>query len=370
MIITSLEPLSRWSTLGVGGAARWFCRVTDESSVCRALSWAGARGAPVHVLGGGSNVVFADDGFDGVVVRIDVRGVHVRREDGRVHYAVGAAEPWDEFVAATLADQCAGLECLSGIPGQVGGTPIQNVGAYGQDVSSTIVRVQVVDRHTRKVQTLSGGECGFGYRTSRFKQVDRNRFVIVRVEFALAVGVPATVTYPDVQAHLSRQGNAAPTLVDVREAVLSIRRRKGMVVEPGNQSSRSVGSFFLNPVIPTAHLQHLRRLEDGVPCYTVDERRVKVPAAWLIERAGFAKGSTRGPAGVSPFQAQAIVNCGGARAADVLALAADIKQAVWDRFQIMLVPEPEFVGFAQSEPLAWLRRSEPEPSRRGCAARG
>ena len=340
--------LADWCTLGVGGPARWFWKAETDATLRAALAWAKAQGLGVQVLGGGSNVVFADEGFDGLVVLVAIRGVTFDdRDRNRVVVRAGAGEPWDAVVASTIARGLAGLECLSGIPGLVGGTPVQNVGAYGQDVSATITSVGCIDRQSHETVTLTNAECRFGYRTSRFKREDRERFVVTQVEFALSPGAP-TLTYADVAGHFARLGEAAPTLAMVRDAILAIRRTKGMVIEPGNPANRSVGSFFVNPVIPRAQFEHLSRSHDALPHYAVGPTAVKIPAAWLIERAGFPKGTTRGPVAISPLQAQAIVNVGGARAQDVLELAAAVKAAVRSTFNIALVPEPIFVGFPPS----------------------
>jgi UDP-N-acetylmuramate dehydrogenase len=309
----------------------------------------------VHVLGGGSNVVISDDGIDGLVVHVAIKGVDQCVADGRMLYACGAGEPWDPFVKVTVQEDNAGLECLSGIPGFVGGTPVQNVGAYGQDVSGTITRVRVVSRATGAGQWLSKQECGFGYRTSRFKREDLDRFIVSAVEFGLQPHGTPTVEYADVIAYFDKAGRPSPTLQEVREAVLSIRRRKGMVIEPGNEANRSCGSFFVNPVVNRTNLERAAALTStAVPHYVVDEQSVKIPAAWLIERAGFPKGTRRDTVAVSPFQAQAIINLGRASAADVVALAADIKRAVWTMFGISIVPEPVFLGFASSSDLRFL----------------
>jgi UDP-N-acetylmuramate dehydrogenase len=357
-MVESGVPLSDRCTLGVGGAARFFSRAIDAETLERSLQWARRSNTPIHILGGGSNVVFADAGFDGLVIHVDIRGVSRVDTNDRVRYRAGAGEPWDPFVAATVAEGCAGLECLSGIPGQVGGTPVQNVGAYGQDVSAVITCVEAINRGTLAVERLDNVECGFGYRTSRFKGRDLNRFVVTQVEFELTRDGSASLLYPDVIAHFESIGETSPALGEVREAILTIRRRKGMVIEPDNPANQSVGSFFVNPVITNEALARLEARQTGMPRYRVDDGHVKVPAAWLIENAGFPKGTTRGVVGVSPFQAQAIVNHGGATAADVVSLATDIKQAVWDEFRVTLVPEPVFVGFPPAE-LRWLLDSEP-----------
>jgi UDP-N-acetylmuramate dehydrogenase len=350
-------PLAPLCTMGVGGPARWLAHARQATDVCEALQWAEKHAVPVHVLGGGSNVVIADEGFDGLVLHVDIRGIDTLRAEPRVVYNVGAGEPWDAFVAATVAANCAGVECLSGIPGLVGGTPVQNVGAYGQDVSGTIVRVAAVDRHTQQIVRMSNPECGFGYRSSRFKRDDAHRFIVTQVAFALRQDGPPTVTYGDVVRHFAEHDDGPPTIAAVREVILAIRRGKGMVIEPRSNAIRSCGSFFLNPVVSREHYARIHEQGGGVvPHYPADGDSVKIPAAWLIERAGFSKGTRRGAVGISPYQAQAIVNLGGARAADVVALASEVKRAVWNTFEISLVPEPVFVGFRPSDELRSLCR--------------
>jgi UDP-N-acetylmuramate dehydrogenase len=360
MTIQSDVSLAEWCTLGVGGPARWFCRAETEQAALDALTWAASSDVPVHVLGGGSNVVFADDGFDGLVLKVEIGGIDSADAGGTRLFRVGAGEQWDPFVALSVESGCAGLECLSGIPGLTGGTPVQNVGAYGQDVSATITRVAVIDRAARATRWLSAEECAFGYRSSRFKRADVNRYIVSRVEFALAAGGAPTLAYADVVVHFERAGIALPSLAQVREAVLEIRRRKGMVIEPGNPANRSVGSFFVNPVVSRELFERTARAANAeVPHYPLADGAVKIPAAWLIERAGFAKGTTRGSVGISPFQAQAIVNYGNARAGDILTLATDIKRAVWETFDIAIVPEPVFVGFQPSRELQLLLGTHP-----------
>jgi UDP-N-acetylmuramate dehydrogenase len=348
-------PLAAFCTMGVGGPARWFADARTESDVTDALVWARERAVPVHVLGGGSNVIISDQGFAGLVLHVNIRGIERERDSSRDNFSAGAGEPWDEFVAATVEANCAGLECLSGIPGYVGGTPVQNVGAYGQDVSGAIARVRAIDRLSQHVRTFSDLECGFGYRTSRFKIDDANRYVVTRVEFTLTPDGEPTVQYADLIHYFSERGAARPSLSDVRYATLAVRRRKGMVIEEGNPANRSCGSFFVNPIVNVSDWARVQMLIGmDVPRYVVDRESVKIPAAWLIERAGYSKGTVRGPVGVSPFQSQAIINLGGASADDVLELAGEIKQAVWATFGISLVPEPVFVGFTPSPKLRLL----------------
>jgi UDP-N-acetylmuramate dehydrogenase len=349
-----LAPLT---TLGIGGPARWFTSAFSADDVAAAHHWAVAEGVELFVLGGGSNLVIADEGVNGLVVHVGMRGVDfVHEGDGTVVRA-GAGESWDDLVAATVVRGLAGLECLSGIPGSVGGTPVQNVGAYGQEVADTIERVTAFDRQQRCVVTLSNAECGFAYRMSRFKREDCGRFVVCDVTFRLRPG-PPTATYPDVKRYFERHAIAAPTVADARRAVLDIRRQKGMVIDAADPDTRSVGSFFMNPVVDA---EVHRRIagewpNDRVPGFTLPGGSVKIPAAWLIERAGFGKGYGSGRAGLSTKHPLAIVNRGGASARDVLQLAAKIKRVVVDRFGIRIYPEPVFVGLAGDPDVSYLTR--------------
>lgn len=353
--------LAPFCTMRVGGPARWFVEARSQSDVIDALRWASLKGVALHVLGGGSNLVIADEAFEGLVVRVAVLGLGSDLAGGCRVYSAGAGEPWDPFVAHTVSADDAGLECLSGIPGLVGGTPIQNVGAYGQEVSETITQVHAVDRATATPVSFSRAQCGFGYRTSRFKHADADRYVVTRVEFSLTPHGLPTLRYADVVAFFDAAGTRSPTLSQAREGILAIRRRKGMVIEDGNPANRSCGSFFVNPVVPRAAFDRVQSAAGAaeVPHFVVAAGSVKIPAAWLIERAGFPKGTTRGPVGISPFQAQALVNHGGARAADVVALACEVKRAVWRTFGIALVPEPVFVGFASTPDLQFLLSHRP-----------
>lgn len=348
-------PLAPLTTLGVGGPARWFVRVTSPDEVVAADRWAREAGVPVFVLGGGSNLVVADTGFAGLVVQVAIRGVEIEQRDAGTIWRVGAGEPWDVLVEAVVARGLAGLECLSGIPGSVGATPLQNVGAYGQEVSDTIVDVTVFDTRTGQVTTLPGRDCRFAYRSSRFKHEDAGRFVICRVTFGLRPG-PPTVAYPDVARLLADSPSQAPTLADVRQAVLAIRRRKGMVIDESDADTRSVGSFFMNPSVPAGVHAGLPASGGPPPGFPMPDGRVKIPAAWLIEQAGVARGYRRGRAAVSSKHPLALVNAGGATARDVLELAVEIKQRVADRFGIGLKPEPAFIGFADDPAVAYLQK--------------
>jgi UDP-N-acetylmuramate dehydrogenase len=342
-------PLAPFSTLGVGGPARWLLRATTTEDIAAAHAWSADRGAQLFVLGGGSNLVIADRGIDGLVLQIASRGLEFIRDGDDTLVRVEAGEPWDDVVSAAVSRGLAGVECLSGIPGSAGGTPIQNVGAYGQEVADTLTHVVVFDRQAGATTTLAAADCGFAYRMSRFKREDAGRFVVCGMTFRLRPGV-ATVTYPDVIAYLERAGITVQDVGAVRNAVLAIRRRKGMVLDPADPDTHSVGSFFMNPVVDAAaHARLAEGSEGPPPGFVMPGGGVKVPAAWLIERAGFARGHARGPVGLSSKHPLAIVNRGGATARDVLELAVLIKRRVADRFGIRLRTEPVFAGFSEDD---------------------
>ena len=349
----SLAPLG---TLGVGGIARWFVRAERAEDVAAARRWCIEQNIPWFVLGGGSNVVIADTGFDGLVLQIGIMGTSTSRVGEDVLITAGAGESWDGLVEAIVARGLAGVECLSGIPGTVGGTPIQNVGAYGQEVSSTIEKVTVYDCVDDTIRSLRASECGFAYRMSRFKAADEGRFVVCDVTFRLQPG-PATATYADVAAYLKNSDISNPTASIVRDAVLTIRRSKGMVVEASDPDSRSVGSFFMNPIVTEADRERVAAIAgERPPGFSMDDGRVKIPAAWLIERSGFHKGYVDGAVGISTKHPLALVNRGGATAADVVRLAGAVKRRVADRFTVWLRPEPIFVGFAHTADVEFLCR--------------
>jgi UDP-N-acetylmuramate dehydrogenase len=347
--------LSAFSTLGLGGPARYYTEATHEDEVRAADAWAKERGLPLLVLGGGSNLVIADEGFPGLVLHLALPGVVERTRDGDVELEAGAGEDWDRLVARTVDAGLAGFECLSGIPGRVGATPIQNVGAYGQEVKDTLTRLEVFDRETLETQWLDNEACQFGYRQSRFKEHDRGRFIVLRVAYVLRPGGAPAVRYAELARHLADNGSPHPTVAEARAAVLHLRRRKSMVLDPQDPDSRSVGSFFMNPIVSEAAFaaleQHARArglLTDGqeMPHFPGGPGQVKLSAAWLIERAGLHKGLVRGPVGLSRNHTLAIVNRGGARAADVAALAREVRHTVHERFGITLVPEPVFVNLS------------------------
>lgn len=336
----ALAPLT---TLGVGGRARYFAEAENEDDVREAIGFAEERDLPLFVLGGGSNLVVADTGFDGLVLKIAIQGILTTEHAGRRIFTTGAGENWDVLVARSVEEDCAGIECLSGIPGSVGGTPVQNVGAYGQEVSQTIVEVVALDQHSCEVSTFTNEQCGFGYRTSIFNTSERGRWIILRVAYALIPHGAPLIEYADLKRYF-KERNASPTLRDTREAVREIRRSKAMLIVEGDEDARSAGSFFKNPIISSADYE---QIASGlqVPKYPATDGHVKIPAAWLVEHAGFAKGTTRGNVGISRKHALAIVNRGGATAADVMALKNEIQEAVEAKFGIRLQPEPVFVGF-------------------------
>ena len=331
-------PLAPLTTLGIGGPAKFFARAESVDDVREALDFASARTLPLLVLAGGSNVLIPDEGFGGVVVYIDLRGITIESEDAElVIVNVAAGERWDDFVDFAVASGWAGVECLSGIPGSAGATPIQNVGAYGQEVSETIIRVEVLERATGRVIDLTNWDCGFAYRSSIFKTAAKERYVVISVTFRLRPGAPATVRYPELRAYLEEHAIALDDLGRVREAVIAIRRRKGMVLDPNDPDTRSDGSFFTNPIVAP------ECVPEGSPQYpSVDG--VKLSAAWLIEHAGFHKGFTHGHVGISTKHTLAIINRGGGTASEVLELVRMIQEGVRGKFGVELQPEPVFVG--------------------------
>ena len=341
--------LADFTTLRLGGPARGFVRAGTEDELIDAVRSADAAGEPVLILGGGSNLVVSDEGFDGTVVQVATRGVS--RDGGPGVLTVAAGEDWDAVVARSVAEGLAGLECLSGIPGLTGATPIQNVGAYGQEVAETITAVRVYDRVTGDVMDIPNERCDFGYRTSRFRGA--GRFVVLGVEFRLAVQVlSAPVRYAELAATLGVPTGGQVESAEARAAVIELRQRKGMVIDPADPDTRSAGSFFVNPVLDApalAAVEAAARARCGpqtrVPRFEAGDGLVKVPAAWLIEHAGFGKGYNPGDgARISAKHTLALVNAGTASAAALLALATEIRDGVRDAFGVSLAPEPVLVG--------------------------
>ena len=368
--------LSGYTTLGLGGPAARFIEAGRDDEIVAAVRGADRAGEPVLVLGSGSNLVVADEGFPGTVVRVATRGVTIGAGGDGVTVAVAAGEDWDTLVERCVAEGLSGIECLSGIPGLTGATPIQNVGAYGQEVAETVVTVRAYDRLRDTVAELAGADCGFGYRTSAFKRGTRvsqaavrgsrraatdpaaatGRFVVLGVTFRLARDpLSAPVGYAELARALGvGEGERVP-LADARSAVLALRRGKGMVLDPADPDTRSAGSFFTNPVLDRRQFAEVerraaarsRRPEErvGAPSFPAGDGLVKVPAAWLIEQAGFAKGYPgNGGARISSKHTLALTNPGGASAASLIGLAREIRNGVRQAFGVELVSEPVLVG--------------------------
>jgi UDP-N-acetylmuramate dehydrogenase len=342
--------LGAYTTLGIGGPARWFADAATEDDVAAAVQFAAKKNAPLFVLGGGSNLLVPDAGFKGFVLMMTIDGTeqqvgveqHVGVEEQSGRFDVGAGVNWDAFVQQTVEAGCAGVECLAGIPGSVGGTPVQNVGAYGQDVAETIESVRAFDRVRNAFVEMSAVECRFRYRQSIFNTQEPGRYIVTRVRFALRPGGAPTLKYADVQKAFH---DRTPTLVEVAEAVREIRRRKGMLIVEGDPDSRSVGSFFRNPVVAAEEIAHIAaaagQMEDEVPMYPAGaEGQVKLAAAWLLERSGFVKGYGEGRVGISSKHTLALVNRGQATLRDVERLEREIVDTVEEKFGVRLEREP------------------------------
>ena len=344
MQIQENVPLAPLTTIGIGGPARFFLRAGTVDELRDGLAWARERNHEVFVLGGGSNLLISDAGFDGLVIQIDIRGITVESEDEFAMVKAGAGEAWDPFVAFAVSKGWSGIECLSGIPGSTGATPIQNVGAYGQDVSETIVRVEALDRTSDRVVWFTNWDCRFGYRSSLFKNYERERYVVLSVTFRLRRGGEAAIRYPELQKYVAEKGIAANDLPGVRDAVIAIRKRKGMVIDPDDPDTRSDGSFFMNPVLPAADYERFARAAPAAPHFPSGDE-VKLSAAWLIEQAGFPKGFVHGNVGLSTKHTLAVINRGGGTAREVLELVKRIQDGVREKFGIEIHPEPNFIGF-------------------------
>ncbi len=340
----SLAPLT---TLRVGGPARYFVEALNVDDVRDAIKFAQSKSLPLFVLGGGSNLVVLDSGWPGLVLKVAIRGFNHRHGHEVAYFDAGAGEDWDGFVSATVAHHCAGLECLSGIPGSVGGTPVQNVGAYGQEVSQTIETVEAIEIATLESREFDKEDCKFNYRTSVFNTSERGKYVIARVSYALPHGVAPRLEYADLKRHFAGWSET-PSLAQVREAVRKIRASKGMLIVPGDDDSRSAGSFFKNPILSDEQFAEIMKRAAAknleVPSYPALEKQRKLSAAWLVEHSGFAKGYGFGQVGISRRHALAIVNRGNATASEVLALKDQIQQRVKDIWSIALEPEPVIVG--------------------------
>ena len=346
-------PLSGYTTLGLGGPAKALVIASTVADLTTALKDAAQQGLPVLILGGGSNIVVPDAGFDGLVVKMGIKGRQMQFEGGDVLVHCGAGEDWDAFVRFVVGQGLQGIECLSGIPGSVGATPIQNVGAYGQEVGERIVTVAAIDRQSLEPVTISHDECGFGYRTSRFKTVDAGTYVITGVTFRLSMGGSPVLHYEELRkfiAETTRMNSIPPgrgSLETIREAVIALRKKKSMVLDPADPNTKSVGSFFTNPVVSPekfAAIGSAWKGEGAVPSFPA-EGGVKIPAAWLIEQAGFPKGYRMGGVGISTNHSLALINAGGTTE-ELLKLAETIRARVRGKFGVDLEREPVVVGQA------------------------
>ncbi|HVT98947.1 MAG TPA: UDP-N-acetylmuramate dehydrogenase [Acidobacteriaceae bacterium] len=333
-------PLAPYTTFGIGGPARWFVEAGDEESVVEAMRFAREKNQALFVLGGGSNLLVSDQGFPGLVLHIALQGI---AHEGSL-FRVAAGENWDSFVSHAIGAGYGGIECLAGIPGTVGGTPVQNVGAYGQEVADTIASVRVLDRDNFTFSEMPASDCGFSYRRSIFNSTHRDRFIVTRVDYKLRAGSKPVLQYPDLRRFFQDRPEA-PSLAETAAAVREIRHRKGMLLVEGESDCRSAGSFFKNPIVPQAQYDAIAARESvPVPSFPAEAGFVKIPAAWLVEHAGFHKGYTLGKAGISSRHTLALINRGDARAAEIVALRDRIVQAVEGQFSIRLEPEPVWLG--------------------------
>jgi UDP-N-acetylmuramate dehydrogenase len=351
MTIQENVPLGPLTTLQVGGAARYFSELKREDDVHEVAQFAKSHDLPLFVLAGGSNLVVADSGWPGLALKIAIGGITQNATDATGNtmlFNVGAGVNWDDFVAQAVVQNCAGIECLSGIPGSAGGTPVQNVGAYGQEVSDTIESVRAFDWKEDRMVVLPKPACGFRYRSSIFNSTERGRYIILRVNYRLKRGGAPSLKYADLQKHFA-ENKTPPTLGEVREAVRAIRRSKGMLIVSGDDDCRSAGSFFKNPVLSEEQFKELAARAESkaikIPSYPALDAQRKVSAAWLVEHSGFYKGYAVGAVGISHKHALALINRGDAKASDIIGLKDEIQHGVQEAWGIVLDPEPVFVGF-------------------------
>ncbi|HMF64578.1 MAG TPA: UDP-N-acetylmuramate dehydrogenase [Edaphobacter sp.] len=340
-------PLAPYTTFRIGGPARFFCEVTTEAALLEGVDYARQRDFSLFILGGGSNLLVSDAGFDGLVLHIAIdQPIQVNPTDHAIDYIVSAGTDWNSFVLQVCEQGISGIECLAGIPGSVGGTPVQNVGAYGQEVADTITSVRALDLQTNSFVDLTHKQCGFAYRRSIFNTSHRNRYIVTAVTFRLDRTAKPNLTYTDLKRHFD---GPAPTPIDVYHAVRSIRHGKGMLIVEGEADSRSAGSFFKNPIVAKDLLPQIAITLDipveKIPHWPADKGQVKLPAAWLLEQAGFPKNFAMGQAGISSRHTLALINRGSATAADIAALRDTIQQQVKARFNIQLEQEPVQLGF-------------------------
>lgn len=354
LVVRDNVPLASRTTLGIGGAAKHYCEPQSPAEVSEALAWAAQKNIPLYVIGRGSNLLVADRGVDALVMRQRACAL-TAVDDATVD--VDAGVNWDDFVAWCVARDLAGVECLSGIPGDVGSAPIQNIGAYGQELSETLVHVRAIDRQTGQPVTLDHADCELAYRDSMFKRQSEPRYIITRVRCRLTPGGAPKIAY----AELERAMHDTPTTVAaVRDKIIALRRAKSMVLDPTDENNRSAGSFFVNPTVAADRVPAIAKRaaelapNDVMPAYPAADGHTKLSAAWMIERAGFVRGTQRGRVGISSKHTLALVNRGDATAAELIAFAVEVKHRVQEAFDVTLHPEPRLVGFAPDEVSALL----------------
>lgn len=339
--------LSNYTTIGLGGNAKYFAECESVDSIMEAIRFGRENNLKVQVMSGGSNIIFPDSGFEGLVIKVNIKGVKFEDSDEHTFITVNAGVNWDELVIQTIERGLSGLECLSGIPGSCGSAPVQNLGAYGQEVKNTIISLKAIDRHTLEMKNFTNAECLFGYRQSRFKSEDQDKFIICEVTIRLSKSEPV-IRYPELQKFIenyleySSSKNLRENLMAIRNAVITLRKKKSMVIDKDDPNTRSCGSFFMNPLLTKEQFIKIQSLHEDMPYFT-EGNLFKIPAAWLIEKSGFHRGFRSGGAGISDNHSLAIINLGGSTN-DVITLAKKIERQVHKKFQIVLIKEPVIVN--------------------------
>jgi UDP-N-acetylmuramate dehydrogenase len=342
------HPLRSLTTFYAGGDARYYAAVSSEEDIVNALDFAKNRDIPVFVLGGGSNLLVSDQGFPGLVIHNVMRGFESNQDGGHMVVSVSGGESWQELVDRCVAAGWQGFECMAGIPGTVGAAPVQNIGAYGQEVSETVIGVETVDIETGEVVVFGNEECGFGYRKSIFNAGEAGRYIVTGVDFRLTVNGSPRVRYRELAEKIGTDKDL--TLSKVRDTVLNIRGEKGLLTGDGRESVRSAGSFFRNPIVTKGEFGRLEeRVMAAGGCrewaWPFEQGKIKISAACLIQCAGFIRGYRRGNVGISPRHTLIIINYGGASADEIAAFAADVQKKVVDEFGVLMMPEVKFIGF-------------------------
>ena len=346
--------LSEYTTIKLGGIAKYFVECKKEIELIECINFAKDNNLKIQILGGGSNVIFSDEGFNGLIIKIDIKGISIHNETkDKVILKVGAGEVWDDFVKYCVENNYAGVECLSGIPGSAGATPIQNVGAYGQEVKDTIIYLKALDRESMRATMFSNENCLFDYRKSRFNNIDKDKYIITELMFGLLKNGKPEIKYPELKKLVeSRQEGENISLSNIMESVLKLRKKKSMILDDEDKNSVSCGSFFVNPFITIEEYEEINlkyinsnqnKVKTDIPFYQ-SGHGIKIPAAWLIENTGFPKGFKKNGIGISENHNLALVNCGG-KAKDLLEFANEIRSKVFDKFKINLEPEPVIVEY-------------------------